>query len=192
MFSIQIAKHAFKKDVFTCFGSVPQKLLSMLLKKKFLHALVLCHRNLGVFGEGSKMFKMTLSKQVEGLVLRFLNKFLLESIEYFMSWALFRRYENISSDFIFPLYWKLDFQNWYFLDFGTLQKIRYATVVSMVSYVACLTGFLKFQKFDGHKFIFRKSRGKIEKSTLKSDFTPNFQHCPFFYLKLQQLEISHY
>ena len=48
MFSIQIAKHAFKK--------------------KFLHALVLCHRNLGVFGEGSKMLKMTLSKQVEGFV----------------------------------------------------------------------------------------------------------------------------
>ena len=84
MFSIQMAKHAFKKDVFTCFGSVPQKLLNMLLKKKFLHTLVLCHRNLGVFGEGSKMFKMTLSKQVKGLALRFLNKFLLESIEYFM------------------------------------------------------------------------------------------------------------
>ena len=46
----------------------PYKLVSMLLKKNFLHALVLCHKNLGVFGEGWKMFKMTLSKQVEGLV----------------------------------------------------------------------------------------------------------------------------
>ena len=55
----------------------PFKLLSMFLKKKFLHALVLGHRNLGVFGEGWKMFKMTLSKQVGVLFLRFLNKCLL-------------------------------------------------------------------------------------------------------------------
>ena len=76
----EIAKHAFKKEVLTCF--------------------VLCHRNLGVFGEGSKMFKMTLGKQVEGLVLRFLNKFLLESIEYFMFWAysgVRKIYHQISS-----------------------------------------------------------------------------------------------
>ena len=115
--------------------------------------------------------------------MRFLNKFLLKSIEYFMFWALFQREENMSSDFIFWLYWKLDFQNWYFSHFGTVQKIRYATVVLIVSYVACLIGFLKLQQFDGNNFIFRKSRGKIEKSTLKSDFTPNFQHWAFFHLK---------
>ena len=46
----------------------PYKMLSMLLKRKFLHASVLCHRKLGVFGEGWKMFKMTLRKKIEGLV----------------------------------------------------------------------------------------------------------------------------
>ena len=46
----------------------PYKLLSMLLKRKLLHASVLCHRKLGVFGEGWKMFKMTLNKKTEGAV----------------------------------------------------------------------------------------------------------------------------
>ena len=78
---------------------------------------------------------------------------MLKSIEYSKFW------ENMSSDFIFHL-----------------QKFRYATVVLITSYVACLIVFLKFKQFDGHNFIFRKSRGKIEKSTLKSDFTPNFQY----------------
>ena len=44
----------------------PYKLLSMLLKKKFLHALEFT-RNFGVFGEGWKMFKVTASKRIEGL-----------------------------------------------------------------------------------------------------------------------------
>ena len=48
----------------------PYKLLSMLLEKKFLHALgVLCLRNLGFIEEGWKIFKMNLSKQVEDLVI---------------------------------------------------------------------------------------------------------------------------
>ena len=152
MFSIQIAKHAFKKEVFTCFGSVP-KILESLEKVE-------------------KCSKWLQANWLRVLVLRFLNKFLLKSIEYFKFW------ENVSSDLMFHVYWKLDYQNWYFSHFGTLRKIRYATVVLIVLYVACLICFLKLQQFDGNNF--KKS---TLKSTLKSDFTPNFQHWVFFHLK---------
>ena len=165
MFSIQIGKHAFKKEVFTCFISVSEILESL--------------------EKGEKYSKWLQANWLRVLFLRFLNKFVLKSIGYSMFW------ENMSSDFIFHLYWKLDFQNWYFSHFGTLWKIRYATVVLIVLYVECLICFLKFQQFDGHNFIFRKSRGEVEESTWKSDFIPNFQHWALFYLKSQQLEISH-
>ena len=98
MFSIQISKHAFKKEVFTCFGSVPEILESL--------------------EKGEKYSKRLKANWLRVLFLRFLNKFLLKSIEYSSFW------ENMSSDFIFHLYWKLDFHNWYF---WTLWKIRYAT-----------------------------------------------------------------
>ena len=146
----------------------PYKLLSMFLKT-FLHALFLCQKFWNVWRRVKNVqndFKQT---DWGSCFMRFLNKFLLKSIEYSILW------ENMSTDFIFHLYWKLDFQNWYFSRFGTLQKTRYATVILVVLYVACLICFLKFKQFDGHNFIYRKSRAEIEKSTLKSDFTPNFQ-----------------
>ena len=166
MFSIKIAKHAFKKEVFTCFGSVPEILESL--------------------ERGKKCPKWRQANWLRVLFLRFLNRYLLKLIEYSTLW------ENMSSDFIFHLYWKVNFQSWYFPLFGTLRKIRYATVVLIVLYVACLICFLTFQQFDGYNFIFRKSKGKIVKRNLKSNFTPNFQHWAFFHLKSQQLEIWHY
>ena len=45
---------------------------------------------------------------------------------------------------------KLGFPN----HFRTLLKIRHATIVFVVSYVACLLGFWKLQQFDGHNYIF--------------------------------------
>ena len=42
---------------------------------------------------------------------------------------------------------------------GTL-NIRHATIVLIALYVACLIVFSKFQQFDGHNCIFRKSREK--------------------------------
>ena len=117
MFSIQIAKHAFKKEVFTCFGSLLEILESL--------------------EKGEKCSKWLQANWLRVLFLRFLNKFLLKSIEYSSFW------QNMSSDFIFHLYWKLDFENWYFSHFETLQKIRYATVVLIVLDVACLDMFLE-------------------------------------------------
>ena len=136
----------------------PCKLVSMLLKKKFLHALFLCQKFWSLWKKGEKYSKWLQANWLRALFLRFLNKFVLKSIGYSMFW------ENMSSDFIFHLYWKLDFQNWYFSHFGTLRKIRYATVVLIVLNVECLICFLKFQQFDGHNFIFRKSRGKLKKA----------------------------
>ena len=101
MFSIQISKHAFKKAVFTCFGSVPGILESL--------------------EKGEKCSKWLKANWLRVLFLRFLNKFLLKPIEYSSFW------ENMSSDLIFHLYWKLDLHNWCFSHFGTLWKIRYAT-----------------------------------------------------------------
>ena len=59
--------------------------------------------------------------------------------------------------------------------------MRYATVVLTVLYVACLIRFLKFPQFDGYNFIFRKSSGKIEKSTLEITVLPifNIDHSVF-------------
>ena len=158
MLSIQIAKHAFKKEVFTCFGSLPEILESL--------------------EKGEKCSKWLQANWLGVLFLRFLNKFFSK-----INWIFHVLGKNTIRFHLSP---------WYFSPFGTLRKIRYATVVLIVLYVACLICFLKFQQFGGHNYIFRKSRGKLKKSSLKSDLTPNFQHWTFFHLKSQQWEIWQY
>ena len=134
----------------------PYKLLSMLLKKEVFTCFGPVQQILESLEKGEKCSKWLRANWLRVCFLRFQNSFFLKSIEYSTFW------ENMSSDFIFHLYWNLDLQNWYFPHFGTLRKIRYATVVLIVLYVACLISFLKFQQFDGYNFIFSSQGRKLK------------------------------
>ena len=64
--------------------------------------------------------------------------------------------------------------------------------VLIVLYVAGLICFWKFNNKMDIILYLENQVVKLKKSTLKSDFTPNFQHWAFIDLKSQQSEIWQY